>query len=287
LLPSADAAYLAGLNDSFGGWGSAKEFAWWYRRPVDGLAADLLTVQASGELVAGMAICWRRAVRGDGEWLVGILSGAWTSRQHRRRGCFSELMAQAARRASERNAAALLAFTAPTRGTVPVLERVKAFLQPTWGVASPPAGSRAPLPHAVGTPTANELLELRQPARCAGLGYGERAFLQQARLDRPEAHVLEAGRGAWAAATIEGATLQVWSLVGELERQGRLLVRMASVAAGAGLGLRAFTTDAETAAVAAAAGLQVTRNHLFVLPAAGSSVPPELSTWDLQALDRA
>jgi GNAT superfamily N-acetyltransferase len=118
------AACLAGLNQCFPGWGDAAQFDWCNRRPGDPRPADLLVAEADGEIVAGLAVVYRRIGRDDEPHeLVGVLSGAWTLPEARGQGQFGRLLDRAAEVARERGATIALAFVTGERSSAGQLDR--------------------------------------------------------------------------------------------------------------------------------------------------------------------
>jgi GNAT superfamily N-acetyltransferase len=138
------AAYLGALNRCFPGWGGDAMFDWCYLRGV----ADLLVVRDNGRMLAGSGVVYRNVRAANETMRVGIICGAWTDSDARRRGLFRDVMEAARALVRRRDATMLLGFVkadnASARGLrdlgwtmIPAryLHRVGAGSQPALGAA--------------------------------------------------------------------------------------------------------------------------------------------------------
>jgi len=290
--PGAEAAYLRGLQASFPGWGDRTDFAWWFRRAIGARPADLLTLAERDVLIAGMALSYRRFHPGGGaaESLVAILSAAWTRPEHRRGGCFAELVEHADTVAASRGAVALLAFVSGGRASRRVLEAAASERIASWQLRSGPRLAGEPPAPAARRP-APDAAALRRwfHEHRAGGGFvypSPGVFAEQARLSRGGVAVADAADGHWAIVDDE----RVRAVLHEsapLEADATAAA-LAQVARGRRPGLRAYTTQRRVAEAAQRAGFEADEAQLVVLPVGGRPTAPlrVAEAW-LHELDRA
>jgi len=142
--PSERAAYLAGLNACFPGWGDASMFAWCFDRIVAGRTPDLLHVEDGDAMVAGSAITYRHvAIGGAAPVPVGIMTGSWTLPTLRGRGVFSRFIDASCDLSAKRGCAHLVAFVTRTNPSSRRLAAAGATLLPTYYCRCARRGSRA------------------------------------------------------------------------------------------------------------------------------------------------
>lgn len=290
--PGVEDAYLRGLQESFPGWGGHAEFAWWFRREVGSLPADLLTLSHGGALVAGMAVGYRRWHPGDGgagESVVAILSGAWTAPAHRRRGCFAELVEHARAAGTARGAAGLLAFVSGARASGSVLEGAAQESIPSWRLHARPArATAAPAPSPrPSTPDEDALRRWFHEHRPGG-GFvypTTDVFAEQARLLHAGARILGASGGHWV--ILHGDRVQAVLHESAPIEAGRAAGALAQIA-GRRPGLVAYTTSRELADVVQEAGFDAAEGRVFAIAVAGRSTAKlRIGEAWLQELDRA
>lgn len=288
---AAEAEYLRGLQESFPGWGDRSDFTWWFRRDVGAGPADLLTLADRGALVAGMALSYRRFHPGGrgGEAVVAILSGAWTRPDHRRGGCFADLVEHAEAVAAGRGAVALLGFVSGGRASRPVLEAVASERIASWQLrAGPRLAGETPAPAACRpAPDAATLRRWFHEHRAGG-GFAYPSpgvFAEQARLRAGGVAVVDAGEGHWAivddervrAVLHESAPLEAHAMATALARVAR-----------GRPGLLAYTTHRGVAEAARSAGFQADKAQVVVLPVgARLTTPLRVAEAWLHELDRA
>jgi hypothetical protein len=274
-------AYLEALQRNFGGWGGGQEFLWWFRRQVGGPCADLLVLVEGGEtLVAGTAVSYRRLDLGGGrKELTGVLTGAWTASQYRRRGCFTELIGRARDVAGRRGAAMMLAFASDDPATREPLARASFAESSTWHTGGEAQGKPAdPRAH---RPSDAELHRWFHQNRVgAGIEYLTLdVFTEQALLRDPTTRVAEAPGGLWGILAAEHIGGGVQAVISEELAPDPVAVAKALHV----WGLPAYTTDP-----AVAKRLPNARTFLFGLTVSGRDSPPSWPLrWTLHRMDRA
>ncbi len=279
--PGVERAYLEALQRHFAGWGGHAEFVWWFRRPVGAPAADLLVLTTGGDtLVAGAAVTYRRlGVGSERQELAGIVTGAWTAPQYRRRGCFSELIERARRVAGGRGATLLLAFCSAEQPARAPLAKASFAEAEGWHI--PGGGGETPPDRRARRPSNADLHRWFHENRVgAGVDYPTvEIFAEQALLNHPLTRVAEAPGGLWgvlAAARSGGGTQAV---IAE-----ELMPDPMAVAAALGVWrLPAYTTDPVVAAK-----VPCTRSYVFGITVGEETPPPPWpARWALHMMDRA
>jgi GNAT superfamily N-acetyltransferase len=285
-------AYLRGLDAAFGGWGGSAEFAWWFRRPVGDRVADLLVVSRDGEPVAGSAVSYRRLALEHGVIVrAGVMTGAWTLPEHRRRGHFVQLIEASRDIAEERGCALLLAMARAGRGSSGPLTRASTARFRTWHLRSAPATASPPGLSEV-RPTDEQLAAWfhEQRGRAAFVYPDAELFAQQARLDRADTRVVAAGEGEWVIAEPRAGALAVHAVIAAHggATPAQLIAALTQAGSACSRPVTAFTADPEAAGAAVAAGFSTTSGELFALTVPGGLGAEEIpGRWDLQELDRA
>lgn len=279
--PGVEPAYLEALQRNFGGWGGEAEFFWWFRRDVGAPRADLLVLVEGGDtLVAGTAVSYRRLGMGGGcEELAGVMTGAWTASQYRRRGCFSELIERAREVAGGRGAAMLLAFASADPASREALARASFAETDTWHLAGEAQGR--PADRRATRPSDGQLHHWFHENRAgAGIDYPTvQTFAEQALLRDPSTRVAEAPGGLWGILAAEHAGGGVQAVISE-----ELAPDPTAVATALRVwGLPAYTTDP-----AVARKLPAARAFLFGMTVSVHGSPPTWPTrWSLHRMDRA
>lgn len=121
--PALARRYLAGLNQSFPGWGDQAWFDWRYARSDSPCQSDLVVAEQDGNPVAGLSVIYRNVICGGRLHLVGIMSGAWTDPGVRRGGCFTTLLETCGDVARSRGACQMIGWVRGDRPSVGVLGR--------------------------------------------------------------------------------------------------------------------------------------------------------------------
>jgi len=278
--PGLEPAYLEALQRNFRGWGEEAEFDWWFRREVGAPRADLLVLVEGGDtLVAGAAVSYRRLdIPGARQELVGVLTGAWTAHQYRRRGCFTELIERARDVAGGRGAAMLLAFSSTEPESRDALARASFAETDTWYVGGDSRGRPAD-PRAERPDLAQLHRWFHENRVGAGITYPTaQIFAEQALLTDPSTRVAEAPGGLWGILAAEHVGGGVQAVISE-----ELLPDPAAIATALNVwSLPAYTADPLVAAkVPAAPGV------LFGMTVSGRPSPPAWPTrWSLNRMDR-
>jgi GNAT superfamily N-acetyltransferase len=283
--PGADAEYLRGLRSAFDGWGGEPEFHWWFRRAVGDRAADLLVVSHEQRPVAGSAVSYRRLALEEGPTVrAGVMSGAWTLPEHRRRGHLTRLIEASREIAARRGCAVLLAMARSARASAGPLRRAAILRSETWSLSR--RGVTVPPRPVVGAPPSPTQLAawFHDHRSGAGFVYPEvEVFAEQSRLARPGTEVISGGGGIWVVIEPRGDARRVQAVV--CEEPG---AAPAELAAALAAGSAAFTSDPEVASAASAAGFTLSPGHVYVLPVPGGlAAEAAPRRWALQELDRA
>lgn len=278
--PGLAPAYLEALQRNFGGWGGEAELVWWFRREVGAPAADLLVLVEGGDtLVAGTAVTYRRLGIGGGQELAGVMTGAWTASQHRRRGCYTELIKRAREVAGGRGAALLLAFTSADPISRAPLARASFGETSAWHLGGESQGR--PADRRASRPSDAQLHRWFHENRAgAGIDYPTvQAFAEQALLRDPTTRVAEAPGGLWGILAAEHTGGGVQAVISE-----ELLPDPTSVATALHVwGLPAYTTDP-----AVAKKLPAAPSFLIGMTVSGRATPPPWpARWSLHRMDRA
>jgi hypothetical protein len=291
--PGIEDAYLSGLRAAFGAWGGRAELRWWFRRPVGERVADLLVVVRDGRPVAGTAVSYRRLALDAGPAVrAGVMSGAWTLPEHRGRGCFGTLIEASRDLAHQRGCALLLAMARAGRMSGGPLGRASTARFDTWQLRGPGAARRARVPSRRARPAVRQLAAwFHRDRDGAAFVYPEAGlFAQQARLDRPETRIVDAGDGRWVVAEPRADALRVQAVVREdgAPTPADLAAAIAAARASEPRPITAFTADRAVAEAAASLGFAGLAGNLFVLRLPEGLGRAELpARWSMQELDRA
>jgi hypothetical protein len=290
--PGIDAAFLRGLQESFGGWGGPAEFEWWFRRRVGGPSADLLTLTEGDELAAGSAISYRVADLSGADELVAVMTGSWTAPSYRRRGCFGELIERSRETAFRRGTRFLLGISGAHRPSRDPLAAASFATAEAWYLNAETVAPGPLPPRTARQPTDDKLARWfheHRPGR--GFVYAPTdVFVEQARLSA--ADVVETSDGHWAICERRADTLQIQAIVSDAPTDPtRVAAALATAAAHArrsGLIALGYTTLAETARAAGELGFRTEPGVVYAMPTGDSSPPSDLlAGLAFQALDRA
>ncbi len=192
--PDSDVAYLDALNRCFGQWGGAAQLRWVFERPMHGLLANRFVVtDDAGEWIAGSAVSWRTLrIRNGGCTLVGIMTGSWTLPAARGKGCFTLMIDESVRSATDRGAGLLLAFVTHANASSRRLVAAGSALFPSRYVFSTPETPNVqdPPEYRVTTDLSDALVsgleasEAQQSGDCTAFVYGPGEWKGQF-LERP------------------------------------------------------------------------------------------------------
>jgi hypothetical protein len=255
--PGIESEYLRHLNACFEGWGDEATFEWCFERRGALPAADLMTLDEDGQVIAGSGVSYRRLRTAAGEAVgVGIMTGSWTVPAARGRGCFRRVIEESRTRAGEGGCALLCAFVTHVNASYRALMAAGAASIPTWylhsdgGAPASPAEALQLVPH-------DEVPWAEIHGRAVGAA--DRTRFEYPDLESWMSQFV--GRPHAVRALL--APPSGWALVEEAPRSDRVLLRLGSVglgallqrASGAGRQLFVFTADEAVAAEAAAVGL--------------------------------
>ncbi|MBZ0112911.1 MAG: hypothetical protein K8J08_10650 [Thermoanaerobaculia bacterium] len=147
VVPWTEPRYRSGLERCFPTWGREDFSRWYLARDVGEGAPELFAcVSPSGEIEAGVAISYRRlrpGTPGRPEGLCGVITGAWTLPEARRKGLFRKLVGNVALRTQGRGGAWLLGFVTADNTSTRVMVSAGAALYPTWYCSRSAEGSYA------------------------------------------------------------------------------------------------------------------------------------------------
>jgi len=289
-----DPRFRAGLARAFPGWGGEAHSRFYLARDLGEGAPELVAIEHGDELVAAVAINYRRLRTADGgEARAGILTGGWTLPEARRRGRFRRLAAAAARRAAERGARWLLGFVTADNASARGMAALGSTLVPAWYCASGErtAGAEADSEAPPRSASWNALAEAfaRDRLGTTAFGYRDTVAWRSQFVDRPDP--VEAVRVGRARALIERAAgTDRLLLVCPGEAEAAVLPVLATRAHAAGRRFFCYVTDAGRRRAALAAGLTSRPGFVTVLPcpppAAGGPPARPPQRWNLSAGDR-
>jgi hypothetical protein len=294
--PNMEAAYLSGLNRCFADWGGGREYRWEFAREVGAPPADLLVLRDAGALAAGSAVVYRTVRTGQGDCIVGVMSGSWTLPEARGRGAFSRVIVESRRLVAEHGGAALIAFVTHDNASRRRLVAAGCREVPTHYLFSTPD-----TPQPAGSPEVRPgQLDLESLYRAhlqwvdgvagAHLVYPSAAVWAGQFLERPLPVERVSVSGCQALVERSRTADRVLWLVGS--EPGPALAGLLGRALGAGRQLFLFSVEARVAEAATGLGMEMKPGSITVLPASGDPaapiVPGELAQqWRIQGGDRA
>jgi hypothetical protein len=132
-----ESTYIEGLNSSFGLWGGIELYKWCFHRRIGDLNADVLVLKKNREIIAGSGVTYRKVLLSNGFTTnVGIMTGSWTLPHARGQGCFTKIIEESVRFASDKGAAFLLAFVTEKNASFRRLRSAGSALFPTYYMSS-------------------------------------------------------------------------------------------------------------------------------------------------------
>lgn len=315
--PGIEQLYEENLRTCFPRWGDAAVSHWFFSRTLGGPPADRLVVVDQGMLVAGIGLTHRCLRLANGAKVrVGVLTGAWTLPQARKRGWFSRLSVEALGLGRKKGLAMILAFVMDDNSSSRALARVGFAGVPAWYHRAEPAGrgSRGALDALTVShgEEAQRLAERTEAARCGTvhIAYDTVAEWSSQFLQRPHpTRVVRLAGGGRAVVEAVGDTERIQLLLANGGDARSLLETLRAWCGARGRSAFFYTTGLEASRAAAEAGFESISGCIRVgvadsevlaaavgVPSqakyldAGSLVDPHsawfLGSWELQAGDR-
>lgn len=266
--PVMDPILLAGLNASFGDWGTERDFDWCFKKKRNGRAADLLAVVENGEIVAGSAVTYGRLEAPDGGAIpLAYMTGAWTLPAFRGRGHLARLTGESRDVARERGCALLIAFMTATNHSARALLSAGFRSMPTGYYTAAPDGS-ATVADVPDTATAERAWIMRgKRTDTIRFGYSEEEWRTQF-IDRPSpVEILRLRDGAIAIVEEKNGFDRLLDLMVPPGTSPAIAVsQMRSISTGRGRTLFTFSADPDTSAMLEAAGFERKSGMAMALP---------------------
>ena len=129
--PNFESTHLRYLNTCFESWGDLNTYRWCFERQVGNLKADVMILKSDETIIAGSAVTYRPVILANHRVNVGIMSGSWTLPEARGRGCFTRIIEESVKLATEKGAAFLLAFVTESNASFRRLSAAGSALFPT------------------------------------------------------------------------------------------------------------------------------------------------------------